>query len=109
MVEHAGEDRPIIGAVGQHPNQQAEGPCFRHLIPSLAFDTRFDVPNLDVFIQSIRNYCRWGKRGPLGNGEIVLTDRNGRQHEFDFETFYNGYDALTLGVHRCAVEIIVAI
>ena len=109
MVEYAGEDHPIIAAIGQHPNKQLEGPCFRHLIPSLAFDTQFDLPNPDDFIRSIRDYCQRGNRGPLGNGEILLIDRDGRQHEFDFETFYNGYDALTLGVHRCAVDIIVAI
>jgi IrrE N-terminal-like domain len=109
MIEYAGEERPIIGAIGQHPNQQLEGPCFRHLIPSLAFDTRFNTPNPNDFVQAIRDYCRWGKRGPLGEGEIMLKDRDGRQHAFDFETFYNGYDALTLGVHRCEVEITVAI
>jgi Zn-dependent peptidase ImmA (M78 family) len=109
MVEYAGEDRPIIAAIGCHPNDESQTQKFRHLIPSLAFETRFPPPNLDVFIEFIRDYCQWRKRGPLGNGEVLMVDRVGTRHAFDFETFYNGYDALTLGVWRSEVAITVPI
>ncbi|MEI6196465.1 MAG: ImmA/IrrE family metallo-endopeptidase [Verrucomicrobiota bacterium] len=109
MIEYAGEQHPIIGAVGQHPGAQDEGPCFRHLIPSMAFDQRFEVPDPHELIVSIRNYCRLNGRGHLGHGEIVMQDRSTRRHVFDFETFYNGYDALTIGVHRNELAVVVAV
>ena len=34
---------------------------------------------------------------PLGQAELALTDDNGERHRFYFETFFNQYDALTLG------------
>ena len=109
MIEYAGEEQPIIGAVGLHPGAQDGGPCFRHLIPSVAFDQKFAVPDPDELIVSIRNYCRLSGRGHLGHGEIVMSDRSSRRHVFDFETFYNGYDALTIGVHRRELAVVVAV
>jgi hypothetical protein len=109
LIEYAGEDRPIIGAIGQHPGQPCAGAGFRHLIPSLAFDQRFNLPNPDELIASLRNYCRPYGRGHLGHGEILITDRFARRHAFDFETFYNGYDALTIGVHRRHLAVVVPV
>jgi hypothetical protein len=108
LIEYAGEDRPIIGAIGQHPGQPLAGPGFRHLIPSSAFDQRFNLPNPDELIASLRGYCRQNGRGPLGQGEILIKDRSACCHAFDFETFFNGYDALTIGVHRCELAVVVA-
>ena len=108
LIEYAGEDRPIIGAIGQHPGQPHVGPDFRHLIPSLAFDRRFNVPNPDELIVALRSYCRPNGRGHLGQGEVLIRDRSAHCHAFDFETFYNGYDALTIGVHRCELAVVVA-
>lgn len=108
MIEYAGEDHPILGAIGQHPGDTSEGPSFEHLIPSAAFDQRFDVPNVDKLMLSIRKYCRLNGGGHLGRGEIVIEDRSARRHVFDFETFYNNYDALTIGVHRCELAVVVA-
>jgi hypothetical protein len=109
LIEYAGEDRPIIGAIGRHPGQSNPSPAFRHLIPSLAFDQQFNVPNLDELIADIRSYCRRNGRGHLGQGEILIQDRFACRHVFDFETFYNGYDALTIGVHRQELRVTVAI
>lgn len=100
MIEHSGEDLPIIGLIGQHPNQfHNEKPDFRHLIPSKAFAARFDIPPVDQLKAKIGSYC-WKNRGPLGNSNVTLLDREGGRHQFSFETFYNGYDALTLGVYK---------
>ena len=101
MIEYAGEQMPIIGAIGQHPNGSQDGPDFRHLIPSAAFDRQFDVPNPAELVSSVRSYSRPNGRGHLGQGEVILKDKQERRHSFHFETFYNGYDALTLGVHHC--------
>jgi hypothetical protein len=108
MIEYAGEDHPIIGAVGLHPNDPGEGPSFRHMIPSLAFDRKFEVPHPDELIAALRGYCRRNGRGHLGQGEVLIRDRSDRRHVFDFETFYNNYDALTIGVHRCELAVVVA-
>jgi len=109
LIEYAGEDRPIIGAIGRHPGQPHTGPGFRYLIPSLAFDQRFDLPNPDELIAHISGYCRRNGRGHLGSGEILIEDRFAHRHAFDFETFFNGYDALTIGVHRCELAVVVAV
>jgi hypothetical protein len=75
----------------------------------VAFDQKFEVPDPNELISSIRNYCRPSGRGHLGHGEIVMSDRSSRRHVFDFETFYNGYDALTICVHRCELAVVVAV
>ena len=74
----------------------------------MAFNQKFDVPDPDKLIVTIRNYCRSSGRGYLGTGEVLLRDRSDGIHTFDFKTFYNGYDALTIGVHRCELPVIVA-
>jgi hypothetical protein len=107
MIEFGGEELPILGAIGQHPGNGDEGPAFRHLIPSVAFDREFEIPAPSDLIDSIRGYCRLSGRGHLGHGEVILLDRSDHSHAFDFETFYNGYDALTIGVHRCKVAVLV--
>jgi hypothetical protein len=106
MIEHAGEDCPILGLVGQHPRDFDNGqPNFRHVVPSVAFDRAFDVPSVNVLADEVRRFC-WGKRGPLGNGEVIILAKDGRPHAFRFETFFNSYDALTLGVHAGEVPVI---
>ena len=54
---------------------------------------------------AIAGYCGAQRGGPLGEDVLLLTDDNGDRHRFYFETFFNRYDALTLGkylrpVHR---------
>jgi hypothetical protein len=106
MIEYAGETHPIVGAIGQHPGDPSEGPSFRHLILSLAFHQQFSAPEPDALMAAIRSYCRLNGRGPLGRGELVLRDRTSHRHAFDFETFWNGYDSLTLGIHRCELALV---
>jgi hypothetical protein len=99
MIEHAGEDRPIIGLVGRHPRDfDNDEPTFRHFVPSAAFHRAFNIPGVDLLTREVRAYCQ-GKRGPIGRGEVIIAAKDGKRHVFQFETFYNGYDALTLGVH----------
>jgi len=96
MIEYMGEDKPMFGLIGQHPCDFAnDKPNFRHLIPSSSFDEMFEFPSVETLSATVRSYCRRG-RGPLGEKDVVLPGRDGSQHEFQIETFYNGYDALTL-------------
>lgn len=105
FVEMAGEDRPIVGMITDHPhvsrrpaNHDPAKPC-RHFIQSPAFATRFSqMPEKDLF-GAVAGYCGSQGGGPLGDSELILTDDNGDQHRFYFETFFNRYDALTLGIY----------
>lgn len=60
---------------------------------------------LPGMFRAISSYCGAQTGGPLGSKELVLTDDNGDQHLFPFETFFIRYrppaigDALTLGVY----------
>jgi len=106
LVEHAGEERPIIALIGQHPRRLLwDKPPFRHVILSPAFDKAFKSPNVEKMMEAMTGYCRPG-RGPLGQETIILFDRDGAHHEFIFETFFNSYDALTLGVHSRKLELV---
>lgn len=105
FVETAGIDKPIVGLITDHPhvarrpeNFNCGKPC-RHFIQSPAFAKRFSkLPESDLF-EAVVGYCGSQNGGPLGNNELILADDNGDQHRFYFETFFNRYDALTLGVY----------
>lgn len=49
-----------------------------------------------------------GKKGLWGKGAIMLRDHDGKRYEFSFESFFNGYDALTLGVWKCEAPTVIA-
>lgn len=105
FVEKAGEDRPILGMITDHPHASRRPashdpakPC-RHFIQSPSFAARFNqMSEKDVFF-AVAGYCGNQRGGPLGDSELILTDDNGDQHRFYFETFFNRYDALTLGIY----------
>ena len=109
VIDYAGEDKPILGFIGNHPTA---GPgattMFRHLILSPAFLRLFPSPAIAEIENEIRHYCGWRKKGPLGQGAIMLRDHDGKRHEFSFESFFNGYDALTLGVWKCEAPTVIA-
>ncbi len=111
VVEHSGEDRPILGLIGYHPGTQlsANATMFRHLILSRAFRNQFPDPDVWALASEIRTYCGWRKRGPLGDAEVILRNHDGNRHLFRFETFFNGHDALTMGVWIREISTIVAV
>jgi hypothetical protein len=97
-------DVPLVGCISHHPHRLPEdfNPIepFKYYIRSPRFLAQFSsIPESQVF-RAIRGYCLDRRGGPLGAADIVLTDDNGARHIFHFETFFNQYDALTLGVHR---------
>lgn len=107
MIEHAGEQTPMIGMIGQHPkNFHNDQPDFRYLIPSPAFVRIFEIPSVEVLKSQIQKYC-FKQRGPLGAANVTLTARDGSRHQFHFETFWNGYDALTLAVYQKALPSLI--
>ena len=105
VVESFGADRPLVGMISGHPHPSKRGsnfdpssPC-RHFIQSPAFRTHFGRISEAQLFEGVSGYCGAQGGGPLGEDELLLFDDNGDRHRFHFETFYNQYDALTLGTY----------
>jgi hypothetical protein len=104
FVETAGTERAIIGMITGHPHVSRRGaghdparPC-RHFIRSSAFAARFSRVSEPELFGAVASYCGSQSGGPLGEAEVILTADDDALHVFRFETFFNRYDALTLGV-----------
>ena len=103
VVESYGADRPLVGVISGHPHVSRRAdefdpskPC-RHFIQSPAFRRYFGkISDIQLFA-AIAGYCGAQGGGPLGGDILLLIDDNGERHSFYFETFFNRYDALTLG------------
>ena len=121
FVEVVGFQRPLVGMITCHPHKSRRTHNFnqtnacRHCIQSPGFAARFSrVTERDLF-NAISSYCGAQKGGPLGIAELLLTDDNGDEHMFRFETFFIRYkgsvpgEALTLGVYmRPSIRIVAA-
>lgn len=104
-------DVPAFGMVSVHPRRfkAAETPePYRYFIRSRKAIERFSVITPDDVFSKTRTYCSWSTRGPLGEAEVGLRDDNGDEHDFVFETFYNGHEALSLATYRKARTAILA-
>ena len=103
LVETVGDEIPVVGMITGHPHVSRRpadfdpsNPC-RHFIRSPAFSRCFGrISDVDLF-SAVSGYCGAQSGGPLGEEELILVDNNGDRHCFYFETFFNRYDALTLG------------
>jgi Zn-dependent peptidase ImmA (M78 family) len=110
-VEHS--DEPMVGGISCHPHRpdpefDAQNP-FRYFVGSRTFQQRFTkVREVELFHQ-VRSYCAERRGGPLGASDLLLSDDNGLQHLFHFETFFNRYEALTLGSYKSANRRIVSV
>jgi hypothetical protein len=105
-------DVPMVGGISCHPHRPSAdfNPAapFRYFVGSTAFQRQFSsISEVGVFDQ-VQAYCANRKGGPLGSTDLPLADDNGVQHVFHFETFFNHYDALTLGIYRHARALIVS-
>jgi Zn-dependent peptidase ImmA (M78 family) len=106
-------EQPMIGAISCHPHRlPAEfdwGNPFRYFVGSRSFQQRFsNTREVDLFRQ-VQTYCANRKGGPLGAMDLQLQDDSGLRHLFHFETFFNQYEALTLGVYKSAHSVVVAV
>jgi Zn-dependent peptidase ImmA (M78 family) len=115
FVEAVGDENPVVGMITCHPHPDRRpfdhdpaNPC-KHVIQSTAFQARFArVTEVDLFGVLVR-YCASKRGGVIGQTELILSDDNGDPHRFYFETFYNRYDALTLGVYVGPERVAVAV
>lgn len=114
FVESIGEENPVVGMITCHPHvdrrpidHDPNKPC-KYVIQSVSFQARFGkLTEIELFY-AISSYCRSKSGGMLGEAEMILTDDNGEPHRFYFETFFNRYDALTLGVYLKPEPVLVA-
>ena len=103
FVESVGDNLPIVGMITGHPHPLRRSGAFdpldpcRRFIRSPAFARQFGTISEAELFAAVAGYCGTQGGGPLGEDEVVLTDDNGDCHRFYFETFFNRYDALTLG------------
>jgi len=102
---------PLVACIGHHPHRLPDdfepGQPFKYFVGSPRFLAQFsNVRELDIF-RTIRGYCLNRRGGSLGAAEVVLADDNGKNHLFHFETFFNHYDALTLGVYKGKHSLVV--
>ncbi|MCF7976837.1 MAG: ImmA/IrrE family metallo-endopeptidase [Chromatiaceae bacterium] len=103
FIEQTHAHLPMVGAISPHPINQLEqidvAHPMRYFIRSPLFAEHFSgVTEHDVF-RAMIGYCTGRRAGPLGEDEVLLTDDRDEQHLFRFESFFNSYDTLTLGVY----------
>jgi IrrE N-terminal-like domain len=103
---------PMVGGISHHPCRlpadfDPTNP-FRYFVESKDFQNRFSGIQESEIFRQIQYYCADKRGGPLGAADILLNDDSGTGHIFHFETFYNQYEALTLGVYRRQRSLIVA-
>lgn len=103
LIEEAHKEEPIFGIISVHPRHLADGfdpsdPC-RYFIESPVFRARFGIVTEVAAFRVLQSYASWARGGPLGEGYVVFVGRDGERHRFHMETFFNGYEALTLGTH----------
>jgi Zn-dependent peptidase ImmA (M78 family) len=103
FVEETHLDKLMVGVVSHHPHHPKEDfdaqVPIKYLIESVGFREQFGTINILKLFSEVKNYCSHATRGPLGSRMITLEDVNGESHLFRFESFYTGYDCLTLGVY----------
>lgn len=108
LIEETHDNKPIFGIISQHPKYLSadfdpQNPC-QYFVVSPAFRTQFgNVGEVSVF-GAIKKYVSGAKAGPLGEGEAMFLGRDGRRHKFHMETFFNHYDALTIGTYLSPVS-----
>lgn len=102
-IETMGDTWPLFGIISPHPHQNYRGLDFdplrpwKHFIRSDSFEKQFGHVDAYTVFAEIERYCSPKKGGPLGGSEIDFIDANGQSCRFKMETFYNRYQALTLG------------
>lgn len=92
FVESACDAQPVVGLITCHPHPSREPddhdpakPC-KHFIQSTSFQARFGKLSEAEIFAAIRGYCGRQRGGMLGHGDLILTDDNGDDHRFAFET-----------------------
>jgi len=103
FVEQTHLDTPMVALVSGHPHPAKRAPDFdpekpcRYCVRSPGFASRFGSTTEVALFAMATSYCGRQRGGQLGEDQVVLLDVTGRHHVFHFETFFNSYEALTMG------------
>lgn len=102
-------DVPAFAVIGSHPHHSTDE-TVRHFVCSPAFEAFFPGFAETEAESILRGYCKWTKRGPLGESEFSLTDAIGDKHKFVIESFgiYQG-DVLTLAQYAGKVSTLISV
>jgi hypothetical protein len=110
FVEQAHPSVPMVAMVTGHPHLLRRAEDFdptqpsKYCVSSPSFLDRFGTLSERALFRHVASYCGSQSGGMLGEAEITLKDRNGDEHVFHFETFFNTHQALTLAVYRRPVS-----
>lgn len=104
-IEMAPDHAPMFGTVSCHPHPSKRLPNIgvpnecRYFIKSKAFGERFaNVTGAQIF-SLLEQFCCGKSGGILGVESYAIPDDNNERHEFRLETFFNRYEALTVGAY----------
>jgi hypothetical protein len=88
----------MFGLIGEHPRYPKDGEAeIAYFIRSRQFERTFPhVIEADLFA-NLKTFCKYNKTGPLGSGELVLSNAAGERFVFVVESFCNKHHTLTLG------------
>jgi hypothetical protein len=91
-------DASVFGLVSQHPLEVPSDTPVRYFLRSSLFIREFEGITATAVFGCLGSFCT-RRRGPIGAGEVIFVDTKGERHAFSVEVFFNGHEALTLGVH----------
>jgi hypothetical protein len=104
FVEEAHPGLPMFALVSGHPHALRRpkdfdplNPC-RYYIQSPSFREQFGQRSAAELFNVVSSYCGAQQGGYIGKAEVALADANDLLHTFRCETFFNRYQALSLGV-----------
>lgn len=100
-IECAHPETAMFAMVTDHPHHPKPDfdptcPC-RYFIRSPKFLKEFSTANEISIFSQIAAYCSYRKGGLIGEGSFIIQNDNGDSFLFTCETFFNRYDALTIG------------
>lgn len=88
-------DIPAFAVVGSHPKRRGSTEPCRYFIRSRRFESEYgDFTEADA-LTAIRSYCDFKTKGPLGVGEVIISNGRGEETTFLIESFATQYDVLT--------------
>lgn len=88
-------DIPAFAVVGSHPKRRGSTEPCRYFIRSRRFESEYsDFTEADA-LTAIRSFCDFKTRGPLGVGEVIISNGRGEETTFLIESFATKYDVLT--------------
>lgn len=103
-------DVPAFMLVSTRPTRFAvvNDDTVRYFVRSKRFAAEFSTVGAGSIFSVLPDFCV-GRRGPLGTTDVAIPDDSGFEHVFKVECFFNGHEALTLGVWQRARAVAVAV